>query len=79
MRPPSGRRRTLLFSGAGLVLLLNGCVNRLTSEQAAPPFVFRSLDLNYRHADGSLAWELKAPEARYDIERRLVQAVRMHG
>lgn len=78
MLASTGISRTLPMTVAGIVLL-SGCVNRLANDQDAPPFVFRSLDLNFRHPDGSLAWELKAPEARYDIERRLVQAVRMRG
>ncbi|MEB3156553.1 MAG: LPS export ABC transporter periplasmic protein LptC [Cyanobacteriota bacterium] len=60
-------------------ILLGGCVSRARRETPTPPFVFRSLDLSFRQPDGRLAWELKAPEARYDLERRLVQAVSLQG
>lgn len=62
-----------------LALALAGCVNRVSSEKPAPPFVFRALNLSHRNSDGSLAWELKSPEARYDLERRLAQAVDLRG
>jgi LPS export ABC transporter protein LptC len=69
----------MVSAGALSAALLAGCVSRPNSEKATPPFVFRSLDLSYRQSDGRLAWELKAPEARYDLERRLVQAVKLRG
>ncbi|MFO7630204.1 MAG: LPS export ABC transporter periplasmic protein LptC, partial [Prochlorococcaceae cyanobacterium] len=64
---------------AFLSLALAGCVSRVSSDKPAPPFVFRALNLSHRNSDGSLAWELKAPEARYDLERRLAQAVDLRG
>ena len=55
--------------------VLAGCVS--TSDQAnevAPPFVFRSLNLNQRRDDGSRDWDLISPEARYELDSRTVQA-----
>lgn len=62
-----------------LPLLVTGCISRQSSEKPPPPFVFRALDLSYRLPNGRLAWELKAPQARYDLERRIAQAVDLRG
>ena len=57
--------------------LLIGCVSMPDqSDEVAPPFVFRSLNLNQRRDDGSRDWDLSSPEARYDLESRTVQAQR---
>ena len=57
--------------------LLIGCVSMPDqSDDVAPPFVFRSLNLNQRRDDGSRDWDLSSPEARYDLESRTVQAQR---
>ena len=51
----------LLLLGTGLI----GCNQQPTAQQdSAPPFVFRSLDLNQRRKDGLRDWDLSSPEAR---------------
>ena len=62
------------------LLLLTGCV----SEQPAatvqsPPFVFRSLKLEQKTRKGLMDWSLNSPEARYELNRRLVRAVQPVG
>ena len=62
------------------LLLLTGCV----SEQPAatvqsPPFVFRSLKLEQKSRKGMMDWSLNSPEARYELNRRLVRAVQPVG
>ena len=67
--------RSALLIPLTATTLLTGCVS--TSDQAdevAPPFVFRSLNLNQRRDDGSRDWDLISPEARYDLESRTVEA-----
>ena len=67
--------RSALLIPLTATALLTGCVS--TPDQAdevAPPFVFRSLNLNQRRDDGSRDWDLISPEARYDLESRTVQA-----
>ena len=67
--------RSALLIPLTATALLTGCVS--TADQAdevAPPFVFRSLNLNQRRDDGSRDWDLISPEARYDLESRTVQA-----
>ena len=44
------------------------------STSAAPPFVFRSLKLDQKKADGLMDWSLNSPEARYELSRQLVRA-----
>ena len=44
------------------------------SVEAYRPFVLRTLDLNQRHPDGTKDWDLKSPEARYDMNSRTVRA-----
>lgn len=48
-------------------------------EDAAPPFVFRSLDLRQQSPLGQLLWEMTSPEARYDLRRQMAQASRPKG
>ncbi|CAI8409882.1 MAG: Lipopolysaccharide export system protein LptC [Cyanobium sp. ARS6] len=62
------------------LLLMTGCV----SEQPAatvqsPPFVFRSLKLEQKTRKGLMDWSLNSPEARYELNRRLVRAVQPVG
>lgn len=66
-----------LMGGALLLLpiLLSGCESNLESSvPAAPPFVFRSLELRQKQANGNRDWDLTSPEARYELNRRLVRA-----
>lgn len=60
-------------------LLLAGCLPAPRTEQAAPPFVFRSLELRQKDPDGQPSWELSSPEARYDLGRKLAQARELRG
>ena len=67
--------RSALLIPLTATVFLTGCMS--TPDQAdevAPPFVFRSLNLNQRRDDGSRDWDLISPEARYDLESRTVQA-----
>jgi LPS export ABC transporter protein LptC len=43
------------------------------------PFVFRSLNLRQQDSKGRQAWELSSPEARYDLRRRVAQALKPRG
>ena len=62
---------------AGLPFL-GGCADENTPVAAeAPPFVFRSLELEQKASDGQLQWSLSSPEARYELNKRLVRA--LHG
>ena len=66
----------LLLLCTGLI----GCNQQPTAQQdSAPPFVFRSLDLNQRRKDGLRDWDLNSPEARYDLSSRTVRARRPTG
>lgn len=71
------RERLLLVSLAGLLLTSCGRVHQ--TEEAARPFVFRSLELRQMDADGRLSWEISSPEARYDQSRRLAHARDLTG
>ena len=67
--------RSALLIPLTATAFLTGCMS--TPDQAdevAPPFVFRSLNLNQRRDDGSRDWDLISPEARYDLASRTVQA-----
>jgi LPS export ABC transporter protein LptC len=65
---------------AVLLLLLTGCArNQAPREEAATPFVFRSLDLRQQDVLGRPNWELTSPEARYDLRRRLARALQPRG
>ena len=59
------------------VCLLVGCST--ATRQGSQPFSFRALDLRQQDPKGAPAWELKSPEARYDIQRKLAQALRPRG
>ncbi len=65
----------LLWLAAGLLLL--GCST--AGRQTAQPFAFRALDLRQQDPKGAPAWELKSPEARYDIQRKLAKALNPRG
>ena len=64
-----------LWLAAGLLLV--GCSTAV--RQTAPPFAFRALDLRQQDPKGAPAWDLKSPEARYDIQRKLAQALNPRG
>ena len=66
----------LAIVSAGVV----GCTQQSgSSQEPAPPFVFRSLDLNQRRKDGQRDWDLKSPEARYELSSRTVRARQPKG
>jgi len=72
--------RRLRHSALVAALLLVGCESdQQASAPAAPPFVFRSLELRQKRADGQRDWDLTSPEARYEFNRRLVRASRPEG
>jgi LPS export ABC transporter protein LptC len=74
--------RSTPFLGLGLSALATGLVGCTTAPKAPPPeepFVFRALDLRQRDALGAPAWDLRSPEARYDIARQLAQARQPRG
>ena len=62
-----------------VALLLGGCVSKPRVPPPAEPFVFRSLDLEQQDGKGRPAWDLRSPEARYDITRQLAQARQPRG
>ena len=73
-------RSVLLIPALVLSSGLIGCTQRpKTQQDSAPPFVFRSLDLNQRRKDGKRDWDLSSPEARYDLSSRTVRARRPTG
>ena len=61
------------------LLLLTGCSTRPKPPVAADPFVFKALDLEQQDQRGRPTWELRSPEARYDINRQLAQARQPRG
>jgi len=73
MHPIPGR--ALAGGLLALPLVLSGCQSspEITTPET-PPFVFRSLDLRQKKADGQRDWDLTSPEARYNVRQRLVRA-----
>ena len=68
----TGRLRSGLMMS---LLLMTGCVSeKPASTVKAPPFVFRSLKLEQKTKQGLMDWSLNSPEARYELNRRLVRA-----
>ena len=54
---------------------MSGCVSSKPKvPPPAEPFVFKALDLEQQDSKGRPAWNLKSPEARYDITRQVAQA-----
>jgi LPS export ABC transporter protein LptC len=64
-----------------LLLASHGCSRPELADTAesAPPFSFRSLDLQQRTKEGLPAWTLKSPEARYNIRSGVARALRPEG
>ena len=68
------------YAAVGLAFLLGGCVSSQPKQPPpAEPFVFKSLDLEQQDSDGRPAWQLRSPEARYDLIRKLAQAREPRG
>jgi hypothetical protein len=86
-QPPLHGGRVALRSRGGtlallaLPLLLQACGRpaSVDTEESAPPFSFRSLDLQQRTNEGLPAWTLKSPEARYNIRSGVARALRPEG
>ncbi len=63
-----------------MVVLIGGCVSSKPTAPPPPePFVFKSLDLEQQDSRGEPAWELRSPEARYDLIRQVAQAREPRG
>jgi LPS export ABC transporter protein LptC len=64
-----------------LLQISQGCMGPVQrdTEDSAPPFSFRSLDLQQRTKEGLPAWSLKSPEARYNIRSSVARALRPEG
>jgi LPS export ABC transporter protein LptC len=71
----------MVLGTAGLLLAIHGCGRRpaVDTGENAPPFAFRSLDLQQRTKEGLPAWSLKSPEARYNLQSGVARAVRPVG
>ena len=68
-------RSALGVTALVVMSLLSACSDGGSgSTSAAPPFVFRSLKLDQKKADGLMDWSLNSPEARYELSRQLVRA-----
>lgn len=70
---------TAVVPSLAAAVLLAGCLPGQRQEPAAPPFVFRSLELRQKDAEGQPSWEITSPEARYDLGRKLAQARELRG
>ncbi|CAK6694463.1 MULTISPECIES: LPS export ABC transporter periplasmic protein LptC [unclassified Synechococcus] len=80
LRLPRRGPRPGWFALLFLPALLVGCAPNLPEQAEDPlPFVFRSLDLRQQDPKGRPAWELRSPEARYDLNRRIARARSPHG
>ncbi len=73
------RRPALLALLPLLPLMACGGGSKPRREEVVPPFVFRSLNLRQQTPTGKPAWELTSPEARYDLRRRIAQAISPKG
>ncbi|MFM7086131.1 MAG: LPS export ABC transporter periplasmic protein LptC [Cyanobium sp.] len=76
------RSAGLLLVGTIALPLFSGCRSDKgdrSGDSAAPPFVFRTLDLRQQDMGGRPTWRLTSPEARYDLRRQVAQAERPEG
>ena len=54
-----------------LILTMVGCQESPSPQKkSSVPFVFKSLELRHKQADGSRDWDLHSPLARYELGRR---------
>ncbi len=65
--------------GLAALLLLGGCASKPRIPQTSEAFVFKSLDLAQQDEKGKQAWDLRSPEARYDLSRQVAQAREPRG
>lgn len=63
----------------GLAAALGGCFSRINRDQGAPALVVRRLQLEQRDETGQPLWDLRSPEARYDIAGRRAEASNLSG
>ncbi|MGB7566016.1 MAG: LPS export ABC transporter periplasmic protein LptC, partial [Prochlorococcaceae cyanobacterium] len=66
--------RRLKLLTLALLLPLAGCWSAPVVNEKTLPFVFRSLNLRQQDSKGRPAWELRSPEARYDMSARMAYA-----
>jgi len=77
---PLLRRLALLLGLLALPAALAACSRRPPAPaEGSVPFVFRSLDLRQQDPQGRPSWELTSPESRYDLSRRVAQALQPRG
>ena len=74
-----GPRLALLLALGAVASALVSCSRRPPPQEGSVPFVFRSLNLRQQDRQGRPAWQLTSPEARYDLSRRIAQALRPRG
>lgn len=73
-------RRLLAGVLLAVPFLLSSCDSGGDAQAPTPPpFVFRSLELRQKKANGQRDWDLTSPEARYELSRRLVRARNPEG
>jgi LPS export ABC transporter protein LptC len=73
-------RLALLLCALTLPASLSACGRRPPpAAEGSLPFVFRSLNLRQQDPQGRPSWQLTSPEARYDLSRRVAQALRPRG
>ncbi len=71
--------RRLKHLTVALLLPMAGCWSAPVVKEKSLPFVFRSLNLRQQDSKGRPAWELRSPEARYDMGSRLAYALLPKG
>ncbi|KGG29982.1 hypothetical protein EV13_0625 [Prochlorococcus sp. MIT 0702] len=63
-----------------LILTMVGCQESPSiQKKSSVPFVFKSLELRHKQADGSRDWDLNSPLARYELGSRVVRARNPEG
>ncbi|MFL0748559.1 MAG: LPS export ABC transporter periplasmic protein LptC [Prochlorococcus sp.] len=72
----SSQLRLSFLSGLLLIMIASGCQEKPEDKRVdtPPPFVFKSLELRQKRANGEQDWDLKSPLASYELGRRVVRA-----
>lgn len=72
----SSQLRLRFLSGLLLIMIASGCQEKPEDKRVdtPPPFVFKSLELRQKRANGEQDWDLKSPLASYELGRRVVRA-----